>query len=234
MHTLASVLFSMFSSVTTRPRLSLSLLCSLSAHSFSISHFQGARLEQMFLRLGAAAQLSGALREALALTRVIHHFVHPGGEKKKRLGRASHLDERAVAGEPRVQGSAADICKVAHGQRGFKALVDGSPSCTGISPLIHSKHEADNVVAGAADVSHHARQTPSREAAPHTGRRSPLPLMRKWPVLKSIQQTNIRGQIKSGVAPSFPIPCPAPGFCLVREPTPFELAQKPSDFLRSR
>lgn len=115
----------------------------------------------------------------------------------------------------------------------LKALVDGSPSCTGNSLLIHSKHEADNAVAGAADVSHHARQTPSQEAAPHTGRRSPPPLMRKWPALKSIQQTNIRGQIKSGVAPSFPIPCPAPGFCLVREPTPFELAQKPSDFLRS-
>lgn len=176
----------------------------------------------MFLCLGAAAQVSGALREALAPTRVIHHFLHPGGGKKKeRLGRASQLDERSVAGEPRVQDSAANICRVAPQSEGaLNSSWMDLPAAPGSHRLF------------AVNMKQTSSSSPSQDAVPHTGGRSPLPLMRKWPVLKSIQQTNIRGQIKSGVAPSFPIPCPAPTFCLVREPTPFELAQKPSDFLR--
>lgn len=177
--------------MTTRPQLLFhfsalclhTVFCALSSRSETRADVPASRCRGSALRCAA-----GSARSYLSDS----SFYSPRREQKS-LDRASHLDERTVAGEPRVQDSAANICKVAHGQRGFKALVDGSLSCTGITLLIHNKHKADNVVAGAADVSYHTRQTPSQEAAPHTGRRSLLPLMRKWPVLKLIQQTNIRG-----------------------------------------
>lgn len=58
-----------------------SYTCASSVDSLRAVSSRNARLKQMFLRLSAVPQFcSQVYRRKRSVTRVIHHFIHPGGE----------------------------------------------------------------------------------------------------------------------------------------------------------